>query len=289
MAQNLGWINPVDQIGIPQEWQILRDNFILIDWQYMPFKTLYLFWRASYFKNHAHHVWENHSLARKIYWVCPSLRDYEEFCRAKNFLIASRTVYEAILHKDLMKAPKYFSDTLEKNIFIRFECTQIMRADGTFTRNDQQSSWIFSGLFALIFHFDDLRPVLQIHYPNHYSTNYMSVSLTKIGCKFIEHFVRHSVLAHLLRIIFFNSTRHGVIPNRLPLTNMLCAQNEISTLIDPRKTVGLVSLDLLWAFNIVKHRLLLTKRWARVISCILCQLFATNEPSPSKSGRWNLL
>lgn len=67
------------------------------------------------------------------------------------------------------------------------------------------------------------------------------------------------ILVQLVRNMFLNDTKHGFLPNKSLLTNMLYAQHDISTLLETRPSANAIFLDFTKAFNISNHRLVLGK------------------------------
>lgn len=76
------------------------------------------------------------------------------------------------------------------------------------------------------------------------TTKYRLVRLTFICCNTMEQFIRNSILTHLALTNVMNNAQHRFVPNKYPPTNMLCAQHDISSLVEIKQGVEVVFLDL---------------------------------------------
>ncbi len=89
--------------------------------------------------------------------------------------------------------------------------------------------------------------------------NYRPVSLTSIVCKVMETTLKGAIVDHLQRSKTLATSQHGFVPRRCCLTNLLTAEERITTLMDTGEDVDLVYLDFAKAFDSVNHRMLVDK------------------------------
>ena len=89
--------------------------------------------------------------------------------------------------------------------------------------------------------------------------NYRPVSLTSIVCKVFEGIIRDSLNKHLLDNNLLSDHQYGFMSGRSCTTQLLTTINDWMLLLDDKKPVDVVYLDLQKAFDKVPHMRLLTK------------------------------
>ncbi len=85
------------------------------------------------------------------------------------------------------------------------------------------------------------------------------ISLTSVVCMVLEAILKEKMLAHLSQFSLLTSRQHGFLPRSSNLTNLLVAEELITTWFDEGNAVNLIYLDFSNAFESVNHRLFLAQ------------------------------
>ena len=86
------------------------------------------------------------------------------------------------------------------------------------------------------------------------AANYRPVSLTSIGCKIMEMFVKIMVLGHLTNHDLLSPKQYGFISGRSTVTQLLCYLEECIEIIVGGGVVDIIYLDFAKAFDTVPHQ-----------------------------------
>ncbi len=89
--------------------------------------------------------------------------------------------------------------------------------------------------------------------------NYRAVSLTSVACKVLERILKRAILLFIIGCIAIADFRHGFLPRRSCLSNLMIPEETIRWLMDDGNTADVVNLDFANAFDSVIYRFLLTQ------------------------------
>jgi hypothetical protein len=89
--------------------------------------------------------------------------------------------------------------------------------------------------------------------------NYMPISLTCILCKIMEGLVRDAMIEFHISNNLICSSKHGFLPCRSTLTNLLEYPDTLTRLVDEGHQVDVLYLDFKKAFDVVPKQRLLAK------------------------------
>ena len=89
--------------------------------------------------------------------------------------------------------------------------------------------------------------------------NYRPVSLTSIPCKMIEHIIHTNIMRHLEQYKVLNDEQHGFLRGRSCETQLALSVNDLANALDRKSQADVVIMDLGRAFDLVPHKILLSK------------------------------
>ena len=89
--------------------------------------------------------------------------------------------------------------------------------------------------------------------------NYRPISLTSVIGKTLESLIRDKLVQHMMNQQLMSDCQHGFTPNRSCMTQLLCAIEEITSILDSGNPIDIVYLDFCKAFDSVPHERLLKK------------------------------
>ena len=89
--------------------------------------------------------------------------------------------------------------------------------------------------------------------------NYRPISLTSIPCKIFEHLIYSSVYNHLETNCILSDAQYGFRKNRSCETQLIITVNELSSRLNLREQVDVITLDFSKAFDKVSHACLSCK------------------------------
>ena len=91
------------------------------------------------------------------------------------------------------------------------------------------------------------------------AANYRPVSLTSIICKIEESVVVNNINYHMISNNLFTNRQHGFINHKSCTSNLLEAQDTISSWLNEGHDVDVIYTDFSKAFDVVSHKKLKTK------------------------------
>ncbi len=89
--------------------------------------------------------------------------------------------------------------------------------------------------------------------------NYRLISFTSVCGNIMESLIRDSMVAYMLENGIFAAQRHGFVPNRSCMTQLLCVMEDWTKWLDSSKCIDTIFLDFQKAFDSVPHERLLSK------------------------------
>ena len=89
--------------------------------------------------------------------------------------------------------------------------------------------------------------------------NYRPISLTSVVCKVLEHFIRESIIKHLINTNQLSNEQHGFLPGKSCATNLVESMEYITSEVDKKRPVDILYCDFSKAFDKVPHKRLLVK------------------------------
>ena len=101
-------------------------------------------------------------------------------------------------------------------------------------------------------------------------SSYRPVCLTSVVCKLFERIIHKYLIIYLRVNEIISSSQHAFLTGKSTATNLIDCLNDWTKLIDARKPVDILYLDLAKAFDSVSHEKMLhklTKNWHR-FKCI---------------------
>ena len=90
-------------------------------------------------------------------------------------------------------------------------------------------------------------------------TNYRAVSLTSVGCKLMESFLKEKIVTHLKHFHLISPSKHGFMKGRSCLTHLLAFLEDVTKSVDQGLPVDAIYLDFAKAFDKVPYMRLAQK------------------------------
>ena len=90
-------------------------------------------------------------------------------------------------------------------------------------------------------------------------SNYRPVSLTSVVCKILEKIVRDHIIEHYKKNNLISNSQFGFLSGRSTVIQMLQVMQDWTNYIDQGKSVDVIYMDFMKAFDKVSHKHLIHK------------------------------